>query len=220
MTLRYLIGSLLFLFISQSQPVHAAPAFFSENGHWYQIIRTWEVDYLNDDGISWQDANSFSAELGGYLATVTSSAENEFIVSILDPSDNWIWLGGYQDSGLVDTGGDNPATGWRWITGEAWEYTNWARWDDDYYEPNDWTENQDWYVEDGSENYLMMYNYYSENDGNQFGTWNDTDGTSKTIFIVEYDHEPSPVPLPGTGILLGAGIIGLMRSRKWSVLNI
>lgn len=33
------------------------------------------------------------------------------------------WLGGYKDTQDPDYG--NPASGWHWVTGEPWRYTNW-----------------------------------------------------------------------------------------------
>ncbi len=31
------------------------------------------------------------------------------------------WLGGYQPKGSTE-----PAGGWRWLSGETWDYSNWA----------------------------------------------------------------------------------------------
>jgi len=181
----------------------AAPQFFEGTGHWYEVFRAWETDVMPDDGVSWEEARAFSEACGGYLATVTSAEENEFIASALLDSNNddWIWLGGYQDQASVDFGASNPAsTGWKWITGEPWSYTNWTFWEPGFFEANDWTPDQAWYVENGSEDYLMMYGT---------GTWNDTDCSLKSILVVEYDQEPAHAPVPGTIVLLGAGLAAL-----------
>ena len=179
-----------------------AATYFDATGHWYEVIRAWELDDILNDGLSWEDAQAFSESKGGYLATITSEAENEFIASaLLDGDDDWIWLGGYQDQSLVDNDAENPAaTGWKWVTGEAWSYTNWTFWEPGFFEANDWTPDQAWYVENGSEDYLMMYGD---------GTWNDTDCSLKSILVVEYDQEPAHAPVPGTLMLLGAGLAAL-----------
>lgn len=64
----------------------------------------------------------------GHLATITSAAEQAFIVANLGGASGvrGCWLGGFQPTGSTE-----PAGGWRWITGEAWSYTNW-----DSNEPN------------------------------------------------------------------------------------
>ena len=53
------------------------------NGHWYERV---------DVQLDWYDAETAAENQGGYLATITSSAEDEFI---LDNLGGWnIWLGG------------------------------------------------------------------------------------------------------------------------------
>jgi hypothetical protein len=87
------------------------------NDHWYGVIPL---------EIYWEDARDMAAGMmidgmAGYLATVTSQEENDFIFndvidtlrnpSILDE----YWLGGF------DIGSE-----WIWITGEPWVFENWS----------------------------------------------------------------------------------------------
>jgi hypothetical protein len=97
------------------------------NNHWYEAV-------LVPNGISWQDANLAAAAAGGYMATITSQEENEFVYSLVDnpaffkPSpashqENYYlgpWLGGYQ---LPNS--EEPDKGWVWVTGEQFSYANW-----------------------------------------------------------------------------------------------
>lgn len=91
------------------------------NGHWYQWIKQLQ-------GISWTDARNACRAMGGYLATPTSGAENEFVFSLTLPTSDWLnrfgpWLGGYQDKTVSDY--SEPSGGWRWVSGEAWGWTAW-----------------------------------------------------------------------------------------------
>ena len=94
------------------------------NSHYYQLV-------VVPGGITWTSANSAAQAAGGYLATLTSSAENDFVYTNLASTDATAWfvdgagnsegpaLGGYQP---VPSDG---STGWNWVTGESWSYTNW-----------------------------------------------------------------------------------------------
>ena len=82
------------------------------NGHWYRCVRVLE-------GIDWETARAASADAGGYLATIHSAAENLFAYWVIGPVSSWKtrfgpWLGGFKS-----------ASGWSWITGEPWDYTDW-----------------------------------------------------------------------------------------------
>ena len=96
------------------------------NGHWYQVVPA-------EDGITWHDANARANSLGGYLATITSREENEFIFQLADNRIYWDrppswttstlgpWIGGLQAKG-----GREPDGGWQWVTGEPFDFANWA----------------------------------------------------------------------------------------------
>ena len=92
------------------------------NGHYYE--------YVSSPGIFWTAAKTQAEELSfkglhGYLATVTSAQETSFFASDLpDALTNNSFLGGFQDTSAPDY--SEPSGGWRWVTGEAWDYTNWA----------------------------------------------------------------------------------------------
>ena len=78
--------------------------------------------------------------MGGYLATITSDAENNFLGQLAQPfyplsaAAN---IGGYQD--LEDPDYSEPGGAWKWITGEPFEYTNWQSG-----EPGCCAPNEDW----------------------------------------------------------------------------
>jgi hypothetical protein len=86
-----------------------------------------------DKTVTWTQAKNACTNQKGYLATITSQAENDWIVS-KNLQQNYPWLGA----------SDSAKEGqWVWITGETWNYTNWNDG-----EPNGAR----------SENYLVIWN--------------------------------------------------------------
>ncbi|MDD3220229.1 MAG: lectin-like protein [Lachnospiraceae bacterium] len=125
-----------------------------------------------DDGrYSWKAAEQICESEGGYLATITSAEEMEFIISLTHdgPEEKvFYWLGGYDTI-------EEPNI-FVWGTGESFDYTNWASKQPD---------NADWGV-GGNEQYIgMSHNgmYGPE------GTWNDfrEDPNSERGFVCEWD---------------------------------
>ena len=103
------------------------------------------------------EAKQYCEEQGGYLATITSKEEDEFLYSYITDM-------GYDSAlfGLSDTEQDNE---WTWVTGETFAYENWASG-----EPNH---------QGGYEHYGMYY------EKNKDGSWND--GSGKTCpFLCEW----------------------------------
>jgi len=79
---------------------------------------------------TWDQAN---AELddGWHLATITSAEEQDFVMNSFSGYTGEFWLGEYQTD---ETDRHNEADqNWNWVTGETWDYNNWASW-----EPNEW----------------------------------------------------------------------------------
>jgi len=88
------------------------------NNHYYDFIA---------GNIQWTDANVDAQSrvfqnVSGHLATITSVEEKEFLR--LNVVNQRGWLGGFQDNQAPDY--SEPDGGWRWITGETWDYANWA----------------------------------------------------------------------------------------------
>lgn len=80
----------------------------SYNGHYYRLVQ---------EGVSFADAKTMAASLTfdgtptgtpGYLATITSSGENDFLYTVMGGSGQNAWIGGSDE----ETEGD-----WKWITG-------------------------------------------------------------------------------------------------------
>ncbi|MBI2844077.1 MAG: hypothetical protein HYX78_11815 [Armatimonadetes bacterium] len=146
------------------------------NGHWYEAIPIPE-------GITWPDSKAVAEQSGGYLATITSEAENDFVFSLVKdrpefwqqygPWVNGPWLGGYQD--LNDPSYSEPLGGWKWVSGESWSYTNWMAG-----EPSGI-----------GQQYLAFCGY-----GLIASTWDDNgtpDSLSDRGCIIEWDPEPPMV---------------------------
>lgn len=88
------------------------------NGHFYEVV-------IMPEGIAWTDANNIAKQSGGHLVTLNSALENEFIYRMIDHEDYWDggsgpWIGAYQPPVSLE-----PSGGWRWVTDEPFEYTNW-----------------------------------------------------------------------------------------------
>ncbi|MCF7972941.1 MAG: right-handed parallel beta-helix repeat-containing protein [Phycisphaerae bacterium] len=119
---------LIVLALQSTLPVMAAgilwPIAEGGNGHTYQPISAGTL-------IAWTTADQLAREAGGYLATITSDAENEFVFNLVrDDYSYWYvwfgsnyygpWLGGYQLPGSSE-----PADGWAWVTGEPFVFEAW-----------------------------------------------------------------------------------------------
>ena len=122
----------------------------SHDGHYYYV-------YDLDTVTTWEEAKEYCESQGGYLATVTSKEEDEFLYSyITDMGFDSVLFG------LSDIDQENV---WTWVTGEPFSYENWAP-----REPNH---------QGGYEHYGMYY------EKNKDGTWND--GSGKTCpFLCEW----------------------------------
>lgn len=93
------------------------------NGHWYALATSTSV-------IPWARANAEAEALANgsaHLVTLTSADENDFVFEHL-ASDPGAWnynLGPYIGLFQVE-GSAEPDAGWRWVTDEPLNYTNWS----------------------------------------------------------------------------------------------
>ncbi len=177
---RFLCITIILLGVSPclAVPVHWAIA-SGGNDHWYDLVT------LSSD-ITWEQARTDAEGGGGYLATITSGPENDFISSNLLSGTGLgdaFYIGGFQ---LPDAA--EPGEGWTWITGEPWVFQNWH-----IDEPSN-TGLQ------GNEDALLIYHD---------GTWNDGDADNPTLDTYIFE-----VPEPGTICLLGLGGLSLIRRKR------
>ncbi|MCP4642412.1 MAG: hypothetical protein GY851_18350 [bacterium] len=145
---------------------------YEYNGHGYDLV------YVSS-GITWTEAQAAAASRSvglprkqGYLASITSSAENDWVVNQFLASGDvgHVLVGGYQtaDSGC-------PGCSWNWDSGEVWSYDHFMG-----NEPDDTD-----YSENDEENYLGI--------GGVTGVWEDTgnqlweESSLHYYYLVEYD---------------------------------
>jgi hypothetical protein len=142
---------------------------WNQNGHWYEVV-------VVEEPISWPDAQAAAIAQGGYLATLTSEAENLFVFDLVcDTPGAWRhiaewaqgpWLGGSD----VESEGN-----WQWVTGEPWDYTHWLSG-----QPDNWF----------NEDYLCFWGYWSDTTPPTTPTWNDATAPQTSIYsyVIEYDE--------------------------------
>jgi len=96
--------------------------------HWYEVV------YTPQGGINWVQAKQLAESEGGYLASIHSIQENEFLFWLVRDLKFWYrfdhggelfnlsgpFLGGFQPVGSVE-----PDGGWRWVSGEPWTFERW-----------------------------------------------------------------------------------------------
>jgi hypothetical protein len=107
---------------------------FTDNSgttHYYETI------YLPDGNLNWYQAAYLAQDAGGYLSCLNSQEENDFVFSLIN-DEKFFWsfdedgahygisigpyIGGFQPVGSIE-----PAGGWTWLSGEPFEFTNWAQ---------------------------------------------------------------------------------------------
>ncbi len=118
-------------------------------------------------GIDWADAVAEAASVRGYLVTLTSLDENDFVFSWVDTLSYWFeradgsfagpWTGGFQPPGSTEPDGN-----WQWVTGEPFDFSNWSSG-----EPND----------GGGEDRI----HFGEVTGDRVPTWDDLDGNDPDL---------------------------------------
>ncbi len=158
------------------------------NGHFYEPVAT-------RGAISWEVANQAAIARGGYLVTITSQEENDFVFSLINEDVYWWqsvnlrgpWIGAVQLDGSAE-----PDGGWTWVTGELFDYTNW-----DTGQPNEMSGNNENRIYFGNQPTRVPY-------------WNDApeDFGEVKAYIVEY------VPEPGTLALLTLCGLRLLRRHR------
>ena len=135
--------------------IHIPQDAYVWNGHSYYVFNN-AIDYL--------EAKKYCESRGGYLATISSKAENDAIYSYIRSKDIKTAYFGLTD--------EKKEGVWTWVNGEKLTYTNWHR-----DEPNGGT----------SENHAMFYYKYPD------GKWNDENLSKYTVeseryFICEWNE--------------------------------
>lgn len=164
------------------------------------LVREWnwtddtgklhEYSVIEDVGCSWYTAGSDVTE-GWNLATVTSAKEQQSLIFGLAELTGEYWLGGYQVEKGVAAEDD-----WAWVTGESWEYKNWAPG-----EPNDAYGNN-------TEQHMAVWSKWGTSDW----LWNDEAHLPNISgYVVERTQS---VPEPEPVVLFAIGLVALMILRK------
>jgi hypothetical protein len=146
------------------------------NGHWYELLGG-SVDHAT--------AVTTATNLGGYLVTITSAAEQAFLNTVVNPGSVLSWIG-LSDAAVEGTFVWDEPTGPVTAT-----WTNWSGG-----EPNNL----------GNEDYVHAW--WGAN-----GSWNDIYPSYGSAVLVEYSPVPVPAALPllGAGI---ASLVALRRRKK------
>ncbi len=124
-------------------------------GHRYQFFEAVDMEF--------EEVEEFCESLGGYLATISSEIENEFLYKMMKENGFSNAYFGYSDAEEEGV--------WKWLNGENIFYENWAEG-----EPNN----------SGEEDYAMFYYQFTD------GKWNDGNFGNGTVnddkvFICEWD---------------------------------
>lgn len=177
----FVLVSCIHMTVFADSPVVTAP-----NGNSYQRI---------DTSMTWSNAKTYCENLEGYLATLTSQPENDFVYSTVGIPQTDIWLGG-TDEAVEGT--------WQWVTGETWAWTY-------------------WFPGNPDDNAAIGQDYLAFSGFDTLGRWDDAGLPSEDlerIFICEWDEPVTPIPSLtqwGTiilALLITGSAIWVLRRRK------
>jgi len=155
------------------------------NGHSYLAVPGFE-------GLTWNTANQLAQAQGGYLATINSAAENDFVFSLVNSSS---FFTAFNGSGPA-LGGYNAGTpsspNWSWVTGEPWTFDNWAQGLPNYDD-----------FGPGPEDRLEFFSFTGSTPAK---TWNDLHHDDPNIggYVIEVVPEPHTTALFGAAVAVGA----------------
>lgn len=179
----------------------------SSNGHYYELVEFADIGRLDWNQAKTYAQNSTFMGASGYLATLTSVAEDDFV---WDLGAQDYFLGAY-DNSTNDGAGNWTHNAWQWVTGETFSYDNWLPG-----EPNHWQDGSDQTA--NNEDYLM---YWGKTRG-----WNDTNVDSSYLdgviqfttrgFVIEYEPAPTHAPVPGAFWLFGSilAVVGWHKKKE------
>ena len=146
------------------------------NGHYYKIFY---------ESLTWDEAVKKCESKKGYLCTITSEEEFNFISSLLPKKEKlFYWLGASDF---------NSEGSWKWITNEPFTFTCWRNG-----EPNGGK----------NENFLVMTNFWDNkwlwNDGNK----NDWPSASQYAYICEWSDKTKFPKSPSKPSSIYAAVLG------------
>jgi hypothetical protein len=170
------------------------------NGHFYELVGNF-LDV--NDRYLWADAKVVAEgrthqDVHGHLATITSDAENRFLIETFHNANPWpTWIGLTDNEaygGSESFGQANPTVdGWVWVTGEPITFHGWVTGRPD--NTND-------------EDYALI--------GSSWGIdslWNDGQDSWHAAFFVEYDVAPVPDRTP---FALTIACLALLAARRFT----
>jgi hypothetical protein len=171
--------------------------FNPDNGHYYKVVAAGGV-------ITWENARIEAHKQGGYLASITSNTENQFVFSVCDAPAYWQSRSGFQIGpwigGIRFAGPPAASVGYRWITGEPFTYSSW-----DTSQP-DFT--------DGTEDKI----HFEAVGGQRAAKWNDlannVGADNPIAYVVEFDYNPA------TSTAVYANDFETGAGAEWSKTNI
>lgn len=172
-----------FAIMAASATAQAAPVLWSNNGHYYELIGG---SYTWDEAFADAPTRTFNG-MAGYLATIASSDENDFVFSVASGD-------------IAFIGASLVADVWAWRNGPeigealASGYSNWGLYQG---------------LPDSSETHAGI------NWSVPAKTWDDFGDIESFAYVIEYGDAAS-VPEPETYSLMviGLGLLGFIARRR------